>query len=574
MFKLKKYFQAILTFKEKLILFYCFILSLFAVLIETLGISLIPSFIYSILEPDKTLNILKNFISKDVLNSFYHNSQNTNQFFAIIILVLFVIKNITLYIITTTISFSYLRIREGISYRFQKWFIKSSYRDYLNFNSSKIIRDVTIETANASSCLRDIIFLINELLLILFIIFFSSFSLPLNFILATGFIGLITIIFLSLTKSKVKKWGALGVYQRDLIIKYTSHIFNSFKELKIFKNEVFLLQKYKKSLSHHFSLIKKVTLISNLAKYLIEISAVSIILLSTLILLQTENNLESHLFTLSFFAAALIKLIPSFNKINTYYIKIQSNQKSVETIFNLRKLVNNILKTNFKNNKSGIFLESLEFKNVSFKYESRNKTLENINFKINKNQITFIKGKSGSGKSTLVDLICGLINPDNGTIFLNNKKIDNSDNIYIDVSYMPQKIYLLDDTIKNNIIFGNYKNINEDSIKKIINDVGLQDFINTLPNNLNEFIGENAKKLSGGQIKRIGLARSLYKDKKTLILDEPTSGLDDRSSQEIIKLLKNLSINKNIFIISHNESFEDISDHILECKDFTVKQIK
>ena len=139
---------------------------------------------------------------------------------------------------------------------------------------------------------------------------------------------------------------------------------------------------------------------------------------------------------------------------------------------------------------------------------------------------------------------------------------------------MPQKIYLLDDTIKNNIVFQSNKNIDEVYLKKIIKDVGLDNFIDTLPNKLNEIIGENAKKISGGQIKRIGLARSLYKNKKTLILDEPTSGLDNKSSEELIELLKKLSSNKNILIVSHNQDFGKISDNILECKNYTLYKTK
>jgi ABC-type transport system involved in cytochrome bd biosynthesis fused ATPase/permease subunit len=576
MIELKKYFQFILIGKEKINILLCFILTTFIAIIETFGIGLIPTYIYSILEPEKAIKIIEDFTTINFSNFFDSSAKDLNKFFALIILMLFIFKNILLFLLTMVLTFLYLSIREGVSYRVPKWFVKISYIDYLNYNSSEIIRNVTTETINTTNCLRDIILLINDLLLITFVIIFLSYSLPGNFVGAIFSIILVTLILSFMSKSQMKKWGDQGVKQRNYIIKFTNHIFNSFKELKIFGNEKFLLDNYKKILSENIMVIKKTNLLNILNKYLIEIAAIITILVAILILLNhSNNNLVNNLVPLSLFGAALSKLVPSFYKLNSQYLKIQSAHKSVEIIYNLKKQITVNEKEFFQNKTIQDFTKSLEFKNVSFKYKNRKKTLENINFKIINNQITLITGRSGSGKSTLVDLICGIIKPDEGKIFLNNENIYSENNyIKLNISYMPQKIYLLDDTIKNNIVFQSYKNINKIHLKKIIKDVGLTNFIDTLPNNINEFIGENAKKLSGGQIKRIGLARSLYKNKKTLILDEPTAGLDEKSSQEIVKLLKTLSLEKNIFIISHDESFEEISDNIFECKNFTLYKKK
>lgn len=575
MIKLKNYFQFILIRKEKINILLCFILTIIIAIIETFGIGLIPTYIYSVLEPEKTIKIIENFTTINFSSFFYSSAKDLNNFFSIIVIILFIFKNILLFALNTILTFLYLSIREGVSYRVPKWFVKISYIDYLNYNSSEIIRNVTTETINTTNCLRDIILIINELLLVIFVIIFLSYSLPGNLVGAIFSIILVTLILSYMNKSKMKKWGDQGVKQRNYIIKFTNHIFNSFKELKIFGNEKFLLDNYKKILSQNINLIKKNNLVNILNKYLIEIAAIITILASFLILLNDNNNLVNNLVPLSLFAAALAKLVPSFYKINSQYLKIQLAHKSVETIYNLKKKIIINKKNFFKNITIQDFKKSLEFKNVSFKYKNRNKTLENINFKIINNKITLITGRSGSGKSTLVDLICGIIKPDEGEIFLNNQNVYSKNNfIKLNTSYMPQKIYLLDDTIKNNIVFQSNKNINKIYLRKIIKEVGLTNFIDTLPNNINEFIGENAKKLSGGQIKRIGLARSLYKNKKTLILDEPTSGLDEKSAQEIIKLLKTLSLEKNIFIISHDASFEGISDNILECKNFTIYKKK
>ena len=181
-----------------------------------------------------------------------------------------------------------------------------------------------------------------------------------------------------------------------------------------------------------------------------------------------------------------------------------------------------------------------------------------------KNKITSLIGASGSGKSTVINILCGLLEPQSGQFLANRvryKKLPKQ--ILNNISYLPQQIFLFDETILKNIAFGENENeIDVKKINRILDEVGLGKFIRKLPRKLNTKIGEKGGMLSGGQLQRIGIARSLYFDKKIIILDEPTSSLDNKSSDKIMKTLNKLKINKIIIIVTHSSKISSSSDKI------------
>ena len=210
-----------------------------------------------------------------------------------------------------------------------------------------------------------------------------------------------------------------------------------------------------------------------------------------------------------------------------------------------------------------------------FCYSKENKILKNLNFDIGKNQTILLKGVSGTGKSTFIDLILGLIEPDSGKIKIDNEKIENVlEEWHKKISLLPQKVFLLEDTIKNNIIFGNDNSKYQDEkVNKLIKDVNLE-FINKFKNGIDTKVSELGKNLSGGELQRICLARSLYKNSEILICDEPTTGLDENNIDIISNILKNLSKQKTIILISHENKLEKICDVIFEIKNKEISIIK
>ena len=186
--------------------------------------------------------------------------------------------------------------------------------------------------------------------------------------------------------------------------------------------------------------------------------------------------------------------------------------------------------------------------NVSFSYEN-NFIFKNLNFEILKKDFVGISGQSGVGKTTLLSLIMGLVHPTEGKIYFNGKEKKNNG---IKIGYVGQTHNLIEGSIAENIAFGiKHKNINFGKIQKLTSSLGLNEFINDLPDKINSIISEKSSNLSMGQAQRIAIARALYFDPQVLIFDEPTSALDEKNELEVIKIIHKLSKSKTIFIVSH-----------------------
>ena len=260
-----------------------------------------------------------------------------------------------------------------------------------------------------------------------------------------------------------------------------------------------------------------------------------IVLISvSIFLIFSISNSENVLNTIPLigvFVLATFKILPSLNRI---IFSLQALRFAAPALDNLDKDIDQIDKkrTIIQNNDEKFsikFNKQIEIKSLSFGYEKSDKNLfNNFNFKIKKNEFIGILGESGSGKSTLIDILMGIIKPKIGNVLVDDVDIfNNLDSWFKNIGYVPQETYLLDDTIKNNIIFGsNKESIDEDYISEILKILELEGLINERQEGQETLVGDNGVKLSGGQKQRIGLARALYKKPKILILDEFTSSLD------------------------------------------------
>ena len=209
----------------------------------------------------------------------------------------------------------------------------------------------------------------------------------------------------------------------------------------------------------------------------------------------------------------------------------------------------------------------IKFENISFGYEkSKLNVLKNINFEINKNESVGIIGSSGSGKSTLITLLMGMLKPQQGDIKCDNVSIyEDIYNWQNKISYVPQDVFLINDSIKKNIAFGlDEENIDNNKIQKVIDMVFLNNFIKSLPNGLDTVVGERGANISGGQKQRIGIARALYRNPKILIMDESTNSLDEFTENELIDDLFKFKKNYTLILISHNKSVFKNFDKIID----------
>ena len=305
----------------------------------------------------------------------------------------------------------------------------------------------------------------------------------------------------------------------------TKHINQSFGSIYILisNSQNFFDKYFEVEALENYSL--KYKTIAYLPKLIIEVSAVTLLLIVAISHSSNGTSFASQVPVLSLYVIIVIKLIPSFNIISTSFTEIKFSKVSTDLL--LKEFSNENFSINLNNNNKSLEnFEKLELKNVFFSYENKKKiNLENINVSVFKNEIIGFIGKSGAGKSTLLDLIIGVLRPSSGTIKLNDKNLD--ENLYEwqkTIGYVPQDLYILDDTILNNIAFGvDTENVSLEKCKESLSRAQLLDFVESLDDKYNTILGNRGLRLSCGQRQRLGIARALYNNPKIIILDEATN---------------------------------------------------
>ena len=269
-------------------------------------------------------------------------------------------------------------------------------------------------------------------------------------------------------------------------------------------------------------------------------------------------------------------MIPSFNKIISCLNNMKYYSNSIDLLY--EEFKNKDSYNRFDKSKTQIKLKSeINIENLEFRYENdRKQILKKINLKISKGDFIGIFGESGSGKSTLIDVLMGLFNPTSGSIKVDgvdiNKNLRSWQNI---IGYVPQNIFLINDSVKKNIAFGieNHK-ISSINMLKAIKESQLLKFIDSLNHGIDSKVGERGAQISGGQLQRIGIARAIYKNPDLLIFDESTASLDSNTEEEVLKSINSLRGNKTIIMISHNLKNLKDCDYVYSLKNGVLKNEK
>ena len=419
--------------------------------------------------------------------------------------------------------------------------------------------------------------LINESLIMIGFVFILFFYNPIISLMVFVLIILALVLFYYLIQSKTRTWGEVRKTNNSLLLNQIKQGFGGLKELKVLgrTNEVIKKFDYFNNLSSR-SLYKQ-TFYLSIPRIWFDFLGVTI--LSFLILFMIVKNYQPVLIfsTTSLYILALYRLLPSANKI---MISLQHLRffKSVLDIIYVELIVkkdDSFLDYNsykFKNN--FFFKKSIILKNISYSHiNSSSLLLENFNFQFLKGKFYCISGESGVGKSTLVNIILGLLEPKSGMILIDDIKL-NKENIRSWqnlIGYVPQEIYLNDDTICNNIALGVPENdIDQNLIDEVINLSKLDNFINSLPKGKNTIVGELGDKISGGQKQRIGIARALYQNPEILIFDEATSALDYSTEKKILEEINLAKKDKTIIFISHRVK---MPENFIELYEFKNKEL-
>ena len=457
-----------------------------------------------------------------------------------------------------------------------KKYINLNYEYFFEKNSSLMLKNITSEIRVFVSAVSATIYILTEFIvlifIILFLLFIDFFSSLIIILLLGSFAFIISIFF----RTKISKWGKQSQENEGNRTKNFIQSFLGIKEIKIFNKEIFFLNKLEDFNKVYFDSNKKVKFITSLPKLLLEFFLIFCIVSFLFIQNTKTSNFVEILPLLGIYLAAAFRILPSINIIIS---RSQYLNFAKPVIKNLKKEFYEISekKTKTLNNINVSFDKNILLKNIYYNYpKNKNFVFSDLNFQLNKFESIGLMGESGSGKTTLINIITGLLRPTKGEILLDDKKTLNfqlykSNQI---IGYVPQQTYLLDDTIKNNIAFGqNEKEIDEKFMENIIELVELKKLLEKVSNGLDTVIGEKGIKLSGGQIQRIGIARALYVKPSLLILDEATNAIDDSTEKKIFSNLDTVKRKFTSIMVAHRKSSLVLCDKIYEIQNKNIKQI-
>ena len=452
----------------------------------------------------------------------------------------------------------------NISNRLFMGYLNQPFLYYSEKNRSRIIHNLQTEMLHFFLFFESLLGLIAESLITTGMYLFILYVEPTGTIILSITFIIASIIYFAAFNKRLKRWGLIRI---SLDKKFSKLILESIGAIKNI-----ILNDLSKKLTDYYRSENKVKAqyssyhltAGQLPRIYFELVAVFSIISFIMFLLYSGKDTDSLIITLTVFGAVAFKLLPSVNKIITNMQNIRYYRTALDNIYSETQELTRSVKI-LNNEQEGLsFNSSIEINNISFSYDKESQLLNNLNFKINSGDLIGVYGKSGRGKSTLIDIITGLIKPQSGDILCDKVSIHNNIKSWQSIiGYVPQSVYLLDDTILKNIVF-EPNQLNSDKLNIVLHQSGLKDWVESLPNGLSTVVGDEGAKVSGGQKQRIGIASSLYKDSKILILDEPTSSLDIDTENSIINNIVQLKGEKTIILISHKMSIIERCDKIIK----------
>jgi ABC-type multidrug transport system fused ATPase/permease subunit len=553
-------FFYLLSADQRLSLIYLFIFLIIGTLMEMIGIAILMPLL-SLFSGAKN----NDFINK-IFAIFKFRTENSIFYFVSAILVFNFFKFLYLIFLSWKQSSFITKLSYNLSSSLFKGYLNQPYTFHIQNNSSVLLRNLQSELSQFATYTQAFVMLFLELMTIIGIGGILIYNQPMVSLISATFLFIIVYFFNKYTKSKILNWGIIRQEQSENINKHFFHGLGGIKEVKFFGKESFFYKEVETILRSNSIISTKYLTIGQIPRYFLEF--ISILGIFIIILFMQFYDIDAKLILpiLGLYLAASFRLIPSVNRILNSIQTMKYLNPAIDLLYNEFQLINQISE-NKNTNQNFFFNDKIELNNICFHYpNTKSLVLNNLSISIQKGSTIGIIGQSGSGKSTLIDILLGLHKQLSGQILVDGINIkDNIRNWQKNIGYVPQNVYLLDDTIKSNVAFGiDPELIDEESVDLALRSAQLAEFIEKIPGGKNSIVGERGVKLSGGQKQRIGIARALYNNPEILVLDEATSSLDNKNEENFMDTIMLFKNSKTIIIIAHRLSTLNFCDIIYE----------
>lgn len=572
---MREKFGYIFTRYDKKMILLLMIITVIGSVLELLGVTIFLPFVNIIMYP--------NYVQDNpILNWFYVKGGFTTEkgfevFLCVIIILIYVIKNVYLILQKNmTYKFSF-HIQKTLATKLLNSYMKQPYTFHLRKNVAELQRALQEDVANFSGFVMQAMELIAELgVCTLLGIYLLTVSKTITIVV----VGLLIVCVFGFTAGIKRLSKGLGKDCQNYkakIYQWINQSLGGIKEVKILTREDYFLTSYAEYYGKYTKALQILRLIAMIPKYIVEAVCMTGLVLAIIIkILFGEADMIHFIPQLTVFATAAFRLLPSVGRINGYVTQMLSYLPSIDLVYNDLKEVEKYHDER-QHEEAGVFELSNEIHvdHVTFRYpDGAEDIVQNVDFTIPKGKTVAFIGPSGAGKTTMVDIILGLLQPTEGYVLADQMDIHkNPMKWHRQIGYIPQTIYLADDTIRANIAFGIFEDeIDNEAVSRALKQAQLDEFVNTLPEGIDTYVGDRGVRLSGGQRQRIGIARALYHNPEILVLDEATSALDNDTEAAVMKSIDGLHGMKTMLIIAHRLTTIRNADIIYEVVDGHVTE--
>lgn len=561
----------ILTSKQKRLSILVFVMILIGAVLETLGVSIIIPLVQAMVSTEE---LMRNEMIMKLTEKM--NITTGNQLILVIsgcVIIIYILKNLYL-VCLSIVRVNYAsHIRRGLSLRIMKSYMKRNYAYFINMKTADLIRGVGYDCSGVYEVIFQAFRMLTEAITVACICIFIIYT---DVVMACGVILILGISLLCLFSVFRKRMRRLGDESRACASESNRFLFEAFQGIKdvfVFKGRQYYVDYYGKYYGRQQQIEANKMVAAESPAYFIEAISISCLIVVVCLKLLTGTDASTFIPQLAAFAVAAFRILPSIGRISSSFNQFVFMCPTVTAVYdNLKEFE--------KYESKGIGLEmnedvtavipfsnELRIKNLYWKYENSDKmVLENLNLTIHKGTAIGLIGQSGAGKSTLADILLGLLVPQGGSIEIDGVNVlENLERWRNTISYVPQSVFLRDDTIRNNIAFGIAESeIDDKKVERAMKQAQLESVVSELPEGVNTYIGERGIRFSGGQRQRVAIARALYDDPEILVLDEATAALDNETETAVMEAIDALHGQKTLIIVAHRLSTIRKCDKIYE----------